>query len=340
MNNKIINKEIRKLSNTSSLPVLVFLFAMLAMQIVVIFGVSILESFGISVAEDVLNLVLYIILDLIITPTCLFIFLKTRGQKVGLTIRSSFAKPKMPVSWIAKWIIIGTGFGYLSSYFSGFITWLIETIFNITLTTQEINMGNTPIGVITTIGAVMLGAPIFEELLFRSSVYRNNELMGQGFAVVLTGITFGLWHTNWEQTIFASILGIFLCFLYAKTRSVIPSMILHFCINTISSIVTFCYNEIDIEMLEKADMDYIMEHFIPVAIVELMSLLIIGIMIAAIVLFIIELAKKSNRDMLKLKKSVFPYSLGKRLAVYFSAPLTIVLFVYMIAMTIFYAITL
>ncbi len=337
MNNKIINKEIRKLSNASSLPVLLFLIAMIVAQFAVAFGVTLLEPFGLNVSDEGLTLALYIIMDLIVTPLCILAFYIARGKKAGITIRNSFVKPKMPASWIIKWVIIGTGFGYISSYISTFITLIIETIFNITITTQEINFGNTPIGVITTIGAVMIGAPIFEELLFRGSVYRNNELMGQGFAVILTGITFGLWHTNGEQTFFASVLGIFLCYLYVKTRSIIPSIILHFTVNSISSIVTLAYNELDLDMLEKGDMEYMLSNIVPVAIAELAALLIFGIMIASVVLFIIELAKKSNRDMLKLKKSIFPYSVGKRLAVYFSAPVTIILFVYMIGMTVFNA---
>ena len=81
---------------------------------------------------------------------------------------------------------------------------------------------NSALGWILYAAALIVLAPIFEELLFRGTLYRNNEPIGQMPAAIITGIIFGMWHLVPIQAVGASCLGIFLCLIFAKTRSIIP----------------------------------------------------------------------------------------------------------------------
>ena len=75
---------------------------------------------------------------------------------------------------------------------------------------------------------ITLVGPIAEELLFRGAV--TKELLRKynpSTAIVISGLLFGLIHINPAQVLGASIIGIFLGWLYWRTGSLIPCMVLH-----------------------------------------------------------------------------------------------------------------
>ena len=80
-----------------------------------------------------------------------------------------------------------------------------------------------------------LAAPILEELIFRGIIL-------QGFlknyspkkAIIWSAILFGLVHLNPWQFIPAVVLGIFIGWVYWKTRSLFPGIFIHFIANTTS----------------------------------------------------------------------------------------------------------
>ena len=105
MNNKLINKEIRKVSNFSSLPVLVFIVLSLVIQYSFVFAMSILNGKVINLSEDMLYLILYCLQYFVIAGAAMIVFFLARRKSTGLTLTSTFRKPQMPTSWIIKWII-------------------------------------------------------------------------------------------------------------------------------------------------------------------------------------------------------------------------------------------
>lgn len=337
MNNKLINKEIRKVSNFSSLPVLVFIVLSLVIQYSFVFAMRILNGKVINLSEDMLYLILYCLQYFVIAGAAMIVFFLARRKSTGLTLTSTFRKPQMPTSWIIKWLIIGTGFGYITSLVTNLMYTAIQKILGIEFTELETGFSNSPLGVFGTILAVTILAPIFEELMFRGTIYRNTEILGQPFAMVMSGIVFGLWHMNYTQIVFAAVLGVIMAYMYAKTRSIFPSILLHFSVNTISTIVMLSTENLDMDKISAYDLEYMMQHFFQISIMSFASMAMYGLMIASIVLFIIELVK--HRHQFKMKPSVFPVSLGKKIAVYFSAPITIIVFAYMIIKTVMNALS-
>jgi len=69
--------------------------------------------------------------------------------------------------------------------------------------------------------------PIVEELTFRGLGFFLLEPYGQTAAIVVIGLTFGLWHGLIEALPILVVFGTGLAFLRSRTESIYPGMILH-----------------------------------------------------------------------------------------------------------------
>lgn len=81
-----------------------------------------------------------------------------------------------------------------------------------------------------------VGAPIYEELLFRAGLYRFcRARLGRTAALLISGCSFGLLHANWAGFLPLAILGMVLALAYEATGSIRVSIIAHglFNLNTI-----------------------------------------------------------------------------------------------------------
>lgn len=90
------------------------------------------------------------------------------------------------------------------------------------------------------LGYLIVGifAPIAEELIFRGAILRvlldTFGRKGRWAAIALTALIFALIHGNIAQGVHAFIIGLALGWLYARTRSVLPGIVLHWVNNTIA----------------------------------------------------------------------------------------------------------
>lgn len=75
---------------------------------------------------------------------------------------------------------------------------------------------------------------LIEEFAFRGVVLGALRKYGDGFAIAMSALLFGLMHGNFTQVPFAIIAGTALGFICVVTGSIWPSVILHFCNNFIS----------------------------------------------------------------------------------------------------------
>lgn len=95
--------------------------------------------------------------------------------------------------------------------------------------------GGSPIWV-TAIFTVLC-APIYEEILFRKLICDKVIKYGEGCAVALSGLMFGLFHMNFNQFFYAFFLGCFLAFLYVKTGNLKYTILLHMVLNFFGSVL-------------------------------------------------------------------------------------------------------
>ncbi|WP_311482052.1 type II CAAX prenyl endopeptidase Rce1 family protein [uncultured Anaerococcus sp.] len=94
-----------------------------------------------------------------------------------------------------------------------------------------------PVDGIFILIAVIIGAPLVEELLFRGVLFEElrKEISLKG-TIFLTALVFGIYHFNILQSSNAFFLGLVLAYVYYKTRSIKASIIIHATNNMIAMI--------------------------------------------------------------------------------------------------------
>lgn len=83
----------------------------------------------------------------------------------------------------------------------------------------------------------VLCAPVYEEFLFRKLICDKVIKYGEGCAIVISGLLFGLFHMNFNQFFYAFFLGCFLAFLYVKTGNLKYTILLHMVLNFFGSVL-------------------------------------------------------------------------------------------------------
>ncbi len=96
-------------------------------------------------------------------------------------------------------------------------------------------------------GYIIVGilAPISEEIVFRGAILRKLlEMKNHTWAaIVLSAALFGVIHGNLAQFTHAFIIGLLLGWLYIRTRSILPCLLIHWVNNTIAVAVVRCFPE-------------------------------------------------------------------------------------------------
>lgn len=149
---------------------------------------------------------------------------------------------------------------------------------------------------ITSIYTVLL-APVFEELLFRKFLCDRIVKYGQGTAILLSGLMFGLFHGNFNQFFYAFFIGSYFAFIYVQTGNIKYTIGLHMMVNFIGSVVGGLY-------IQNVDL----ENLTPIALLfaALYSMLVYSIAIAGFVLILINISK------LKVNEEINEFEKGQR----------------------------
>lgn len=103
-------------------------------------------------------------------------------------------------------------------------------------------------GFLLSVLATAVTPALVEEFAFRGIVLGSLKKYGQGFAVMVTAITFGIMHGNLSQIPFAFLVGLFLGFSTIKTGSMRVAIAVHFYNNFLS--VLFEYFPFDLTELQ------------------------------------------------------------------------------------------
>lgn len=146
---------------------------------------------------------------------------------------------------------------------------------------------------------VGLLAPVFEELVFRKVLLDRIRIYGEGMAILVSGLAFGLFHGNLYQFFYAFGLGSLFAYIYLRTGRVRYTIILHAIINTFSIILSqFVVGNADIETLQNFSgenpnelLNAVQGNFAQYAVFGLCILAIVGLFISGIVLLITKRKK-------------------------------------------------
>lgn len=82
--------------------------------------------------------------------------------------------------------------------------------------------------------------PIMEEVLFRGYIFsRLEKAMPSIVAALISSVVFGLCHGGLVWAIWAFLLGMFICVVRIKSRSIVPGIIIHIIMNTYAMVVSY-----------------------------------------------------------------------------------------------------
>lgn len=82
--------------------------------------------------------------------------------------------------------------------------------------------------------------PIMEEVLFRGYIFsRLEKAMPSIVAALISSVVFGICHGGLVWAIWAFILGMFICVVRIKSRSIVPGIIIHIIMNTYAMVVSY-----------------------------------------------------------------------------------------------------
>lgn len=332
-------KIIRRTSNVNSLMIIIFYILDYTL---IKLGDKIVYAFAADskYLYDIAELVNYCIQYLIAVPLVICIFKLISGNKEGMKISAGFRRSSMPAGWTARWIIISIGLIYAANYINTFLFSAIQSSTGTELKGVDLVSSGTSLGAFTSVLAMTVLAPFFEELMFRGTLFRNTEKCGQWTGVIMIGLTFGLWHGSYQQILYAAVMGVCACFMFAKTGSIFPGLILHISLNTIGAVQSVCLGQLDMNALNKAleteDLTYIYEHMGIMTVIVSTSLLVFALMTAGIVLFCREI--KFHKDSFTLINFCPDIPQRKKLRIYLTSPVTIIAFAGLIVITVVTAI--
>ena len=92
------------------------------------------------------------------------------------------------------------------------------------------------------LGYVAIGilAPLAEEIVFRGAILRRLlSILGDKkhwVAILISALLFGAVHANLAQFVHAALLGLLLGWMYYRTDSIVPGVVLHWVNNTVAYI--------------------------------------------------------------------------------------------------------
>ena len=149
---------------------------------------------------------------------------------------------------------------------------------------------------------MVICAPFMEEYVFRKLIVERTIKYGQGVAVVISGLMFGLFHGNLNQFVYAFTLGCFLAFLYVKTGKLKITIAIHMMINFMGGVVSLKLMEmIDLDryleivaggMDTNALMEYMSENAVGWILYMLFVFFVIAAILTALIMFIVCFATK------------------------------------------------
>lgn len=162
-------------------------------------------------------------------------------------------------------------FGILALIIIQVLNSLVISLFNFEsgLVQSTISCDNTLLGVMMVIVYLAVLPAIFEELLFRKVMLDGAKRYGAKFAIIFTSLAFGLFHSNPEQILGATLMGIIFSYITIRTGDIKTAIALHFTNNLFSVLAYF--SDLPLGFLAFMSMIVLVGIFAIIALVVLIS---------------------------------------------------------------------
>lgn len=158
------------------------------------------------------------------------IFIKLKKEDISKQLPFS----KVNTSTLISLIIIGFSFCMLSNFLTSiFIGTTSNLGFDFSYASSSPVSNSVP-EIIASVLAVAFVPAVAEEIMFRGAIMSTLRKYGDGTAILVSAIIFGLFHTNMVQIPFAFIVGVILGWAVVYSGSMLPAILIHFTNNLFS----------------------------------------------------------------------------------------------------------
>lgn len=213
--------------------------------------------------------------------------------------RSAPKREKLSVGWFLLYLMMGEGLMIAGNIIGMIFTTVVALLTGVDLqntTLSDTILGDSPY--LMLFFAVCVG-PIIEELLFRKILIDRVRKYGDGKAILLSGILFGLFHGNFTQFFYATGLGLLLAFVYVKTGNIRNTILMHVILNFVGSAVPMLLmQDLDLDaltqMVEQEDLAGLMAQMEQLLPFLLFVLFEYAVAITGVILLIVLFAKGTH----------------------------------------------
>lgn len=166
-------------------------------------------------------------------------------------------------------------------------------------------------------------APLFEEFWFRGLVLHSLKPYGNGFAIFVSALLFGLTHSNLAQFFYATVIGIVLGYVAVQTHSIVTTTVMHALFNSIAGVTT-------IFLAEPSVSDYILASSLgktekQTTAVTLFLVWSIAVLLFAFVGVIMAIVKLTHIERYRVPKIQTELSTGRRWGIFISRPAVVIM---------------
>ena len=133
----------------------------------------------------------------------------------------------------------GVGACVLANRVTAYLLYYLTAVFGLQFSAPDLPVPGGVLGVAASFCRIVLIAALCEELCFRGFIMQNLRRYGDGFAITMAALVFGLMHGNLIQAPFALIVGLALGYFSVKTGTLWTGIIIHAINNTISLLASY-----------------------------------------------------------------------------------------------------
>ena len=241
-------KNMKKVGNY--LPAAIPLIAGLAIQMSVSMTASLLYGiyYGIQAAsgdkeamsqsailEGYNSIILYV---LILSQIIAFIVFGIWYKQQNRGRRIKHLTQVVHVKTVGSIVFLGIGLQLFTNFFMQVIYMLApNALEEYTALVETVGIGQA--NVVSLLATVIM-APIVEEIMFRGVTMQLAGKAGAGFflANLIQAVAFGIYHFNWIQGIYTTLLGLVLGYVAYRYDSIYPSILLHLAYNFAATILS------------------------------------------------------------------------------------------------------
>ena len=165
-------------------------------------------------------------------------------------------------------------------------------------TVNDLQADNLACALILFVQLVVI-APLFEEFWFRGIVMESLRPYGNGFAIFVSALLFGLTHANFQQFFYAFVIGVCLGYIAVSTKSIITTTVMHAMFNGISGLLLLFMSVpavgdylLELQRVDHSGAQGVMPDMPPVVVVYLVYLAaVVLLMLVGLIMAAFKLAK-------------------------------------------------